>query len=101
MEFKYVAKNKKGKRVTDTAMASSVSALVSRLKSEGLLPVKIYEIKSNNGRLKPLMKIRRGRVTGKELAVFTRQLAATLTAGLLLTEALETIAEDLENLYLR
>ena len=42
-----------------------------------------------------------GRVRGKELAVFTRQLATTLSAGLLLTEALETIAEDMANLYFR
>ena len=41
----------------------------------------------------------RRKVSGKELAVFTRQLAATLSAGLLLTEALETISDDLENKY--
>jgi len=44
---------------------------------------------------------RRRSVTGKELAVFTRQLAATVNAGLLLTEALETISDEAENLYLQ
>jgi type IV pilus assembly protein PilC len=36
-------------------------------------------------------------VGSREIAVFTRQLAATLKAGLLLTEALETVGEDQEN----
>jgi type IV pilus assembly protein PilC len=43
---------------------------------------------------------RRNSVSGKELAVFTRQLAATINAGLLLSEALETIGEESENKYL-
>ena len=101
MEFKYVAKDKKGTPVTDTAIAPSVSVLVSRLKSEGLLPIKVYEVKPSNGKLGSLFKVKRGKISGKELAVFTRQLATMLTAGLLLTEALETISEDMENKYFR
>lgn len=99
MEYKYIANNNKGKRVTSTAIAPNVSALVMRLKSEGLVPVKVIEVKSSNDKYKLKIKMRRGRVTNKQLAVFTRQLAATLTAGLLLTEALETISEDNENRY--
>ena len=38
-------------------------------------------------------------VSGKELMVFTRQLASTLSAGLLLTESLDAIAGDMENRY--
>lgn len=43
----------------------------------------------------------RHRVTGKELAVFTRQMAATINAGLLLSEALETIGDEAENVHLQ
>jgi type IV pilus assembly protein PilC len=35
----------------------------------------------------------------KETVVFTRQLAATLSAGLVLVEALEVVADDMENKY--
>ena len=38
-------------------------------------------------------------VSSKELMVFTRQLSSTLGAGLLLTESLDVIAEDMENQY--
>jgi len=44
---------------------------------------------------------RKNKVTGKELSVFTRQLAATINAGLLLSEALETIGEESENGFLQ
>ena len=39
------------------------------------------------------------RVPGKELVVFTRQLGAILNAGVLLSDAINTIAVDLENKY--
>ena len=100
MEFRYVANDLKGKRISNTAFAPNVSDLVMRLKTDGLLPLKVYEIKPSNGKAKAFLKMpSTSKVSGKELAIFTRQLAATLTSGLLLTEALETIAEDLENVY--
>jgi type IV pilus assembly protein PilC len=45
--------------------------------------------------------LKRRSVSGKDLAIFTRQLAATINAGLLLTEALETISDEAENAYLQ
>ncbi len=99
MKFKYIARDHKGKRINAVATADNAGMLVARLKAEGLLPVKIYETHSSTDALKGRITKIRGRVSSKDLVVFTRQLAATLTAGLLLTEALETIAEDLENQY--
>jgi len=98
MNFQYIASDMRtGRRIKGDASASSVSSLVRRLKREDLLPLKVYENKQSQLRKK--MKTSRSRklVSMKELAVFTRQLAATLSAGLLLTESLETIAADLEN----
>ena len=99
MKFKYVAQDMKGRRVSDMATAADVGSLITQLKSAGLLPVKVFEVPSATQSIKGKISQLKGRVNSKELAVFTRQLAATLSAGLLLTEALETISEDLENQY--
>lgn len=100
MEFKYIANNKQtGARISGVATATNMADLVMQLKTENLIPLKI------NATGEPTSKVRRHfsglrqPVSGKELAIFTRQLAATLSAGLLLTEALETISEDQENKY--
>lgn len=99
MEFKYVASHRKtGEKVNGMATAPSVSDLVMRLKTDDLIPLKIRAA-DEVARHRVRINAWRNNVTGKELAVFTRQLAATLSAGLLLTEALETIADDLENKY--
>ena len=101
MEYRYTAKTKEGKRIHQVMTADSPSDVISHLKSEGLLPMKVQKVKPSNGKFKKKFALISGRVKPKELAVITRQLGVTLTAGLLLTEALEAISEDLENEYFR
>ncbi len=99
MDFKYIASHKKtGQKINGVASAANMTELVMRLKTEDLIPLKVLELdKAKSKMLSGLSRWRGARVSGKDLAVFTRQLAATLSAGLLLSEALETIAEDQEN----
>ncbi len=100
MEYKYVFIEKDTKkRMVLSAKAPNAMALATRLKGQGIIPLKIYEVQSQKGLgiLKRVGLVKK--VSGKELAIFTRQLATTLKAGLLLTEAIETITEDLENPY--
>ena len=97
MHFKYIAQNKDGRRIVEMTQAEHLSIVVSRLKEEGLLPLKVFPVKNIEAGGQYFFL--RRRVTGNELAIFTRQLASTLKSGLLLTEALETIVEDMENKY--
>ncbi len=92
--YKYTAQSKDGRRITQTIRAEGVLDVVTHVKAQGLLPLKVYEVKAqSSGR-------RLGsRVKSKEVMIFTRQMAAMLTSGLLLTEGLEAIADDLENRY--
>ncbi|MBZ0167610.1 MAG: type II secretion system F family protein, partial [Candidatus Omnitrophica bacterium] len=100
MDFKYTASHRKtGQKVNGMASAANVADLVMRLKTDDLIPLNIRSAETPGSRSRLRMPWFGAKVTGKELAVFTRQLAATLSAGLLLTEALETIADDLENKY--
>lgn len=98
MEYKYVATNKiNGNRISGVMNALSMTDLVVQLKAENLLPLKVTEVKPMLNQAKTSFGFWSKKATSKEVAVFTRQLAATLSAGLLLTESLETIADDLEN----
>ncbi|OGX35327.1 MAG: hypothetical protein A3C36_01755 [Omnitrophica WOR_2 bacterium RIFCSPHIGHO2_02_FULL_52_10] len=102
MEYQCAAKTKDGKRVSRLLTAENPADVIAQLRGEGLLPIKINKKSASNGKTKrkwPALEA--GRVKPKELAVFTRQLGVTLTAGLLLTEALEAISDDLENEYFR
>lgn len=98
MEFKYTASHKKtGEKISGVATASSMTDLVMRLKTDDLIPLKVLELDDAQSKMRSKFSGFGSKVSGKDLAIFTRQLAATLSAGLLLTEALETIAEDQEN----
>ncbi len=98
MEYRYVATNKtNGNRISGLMNASSMTDLVVQLKSENLLPLKVTEVKPFVSKAKSTLSFFNHIANSKEIAIFTRQLAATLSAGLLLTECLETIADDLEN----
>jgi type IV pilus assembly protein PilC len=103
MEFQYLARDKNGRRIKAIASADSVSRLVSQLKNQGLLPLRVFAVKSKVGLkgIGPGRISRRRIISNRELAVFSRQFSSTLNAGILLTEALTTIAEDLENLPFR
>lgn len=99
MEFKYTAQDEKGNRITAQLKAESVSLLVSQLKNQGLLPLQVKKIApQKNGVQKSYFF--QPRVKLNDLVVFTRQLSSALNAGLLLTDALETIHHDLENRHL-
>ncbi|MGE0269537.1 MAG: type II secretion system F family protein [Candidatus Omnitrophota bacterium] len=100
MEYKYTASHKQtGEKISGVATAINMSDLVARLKTDNLIPLRINSAGDTQTKTRRHFSGLRQPVSGKEMAIFTRQLAATLSAGLLLTEALETIAEDQENKY--
>jgi type IV pilus assembly protein PilC len=102
MEFRYVAQDKQtGRRVVDFIVAENISSAVLRLNGGGMLPLKMRAVAPRNGQFDLKNIFNSDKVTGKQLTVFTRQLAATLSAGLLLTDALITISEDMENEYFK
>jgi type IV pilus assembly protein PilC len=101
MEYTYTARElRTGRRVESNANAESVSGLVKDLHRKGLLLLEVSEV-SQQGRFHwtKLLPQNPKKVKSKELAVFTRQLAATMKSGLLLSDALDTLAEDLDNPY--
>jgi len=98
VDLKYTASDSSGKRVTAIAVTDSIPALVGRLKKQGLTPLNIDTVKPKSTKRGLFFP---SRVKSKELAVFVRQLATITNSGVLLTESLNTISEDMENLYFR
>jgi type II secretory pathway component PulF len=100
MDFKYTALDKEGKRIQSFMKADSVAAVVNSLRTAGQKPLKIIPLnKVQNQSVVGKIFSDRKRVSSKELIIFTRQLGSILSAGMLLSDAIETIATDLENEY--
>ncbi len=100
MDFEYNAIDQEGRRVKGLMKADSMTALANIIRKAGGTPLMITSLKKDqverlNGRAFTNSK----HVPVKELAVFTRQLGSVLSAGVTLSEAVETIASDLENKY--
>lgn len=105
-KYTYVSRDAQGQKVTAIAEAESRQQLLNQLKDRGLTVVDITEHKESgkavpkrNGAHRP--RIVSGRISTGELALFWRELATMLVAGLPIVEALESIGEELEHVRLR
>src|SRR5437870_1965346 len=98
MEFEYLALDKNGARIKSSMKAESAVAVANTIRSSGGKPFKITPINAGTKIIGQIFAAPR-KITTKELIVFTRQLGAILSAGVLLSDAIDTIATDLENRY--
>lgn len=109
--FAYVSRDPQGQRVTAMAEAESRQDLLGQLKHRGLTIVEVKELKggSSDGaatravsrKAISLPRVARGAVSTGELAVFWREFATMVAAGLPVVDALESIAQELEHVKLR
>ena len=91
-KFKYVAKDPRGNNVTATMTADSEGAVISNLRRNGLLPVKILrEAEARPDRGVHLFK---KRVKAESVVILCRQLATMIDAGLPLVQGLEALEEQ-------
>lgn len=93
--FTYVAKMENGQTVTGLLEANSQSAVLEALHQKGLVVVSVKPIKTGSvfgGKRK---------VKADDLAVFARQMATLVDAGIPIVSGLEAVAEQLENRTLR
>src|SRR5882672_543985 len=83
IQFTWVGKDKKGNKLKGRSLASSEQALRADLRRQGVVPVKISKQSS-------LFKAG-GKVKPEDIAIFSRQLATMLTAGIPLVQSFEII----------
>lgn len=95
--FRYAARSRSGDNVNGTLAAASQAEALGQLRAQDLTVISLREelrrrefTLFGGGRLRP-------RVSTEDMVIFTRQLATMISAGIPLLEALEILAEQVEN----
>lgn len=91
--FAYVARDGVGREVRGTAEADTQQALVRRLRERGLFASAVTRQSARAGQKGGLLS-RVGRVTIRDLAIFGRQFATLLRAGVSLVRALSVMEKQ-------
>jgi type IV pilus assembly protein PilC len=100
LTYSYKAKNISGEELSGQLQAQSRAEVVGKLKQKGLFLLKVEPqsrfsaVFASGGQIG-------GRISIKEKAIFTHQLATLLKAGVKLTVALSTLAKQTENKHLK
>ncbi|HJT25702.1 MAG TPA: type II secretion system F family protein, partial [bacterium] len=94
--FKYKARNNLGKVVEGTIEAEAESAVAAALRQKRLELVSVGSAGGLGGFLAALNK-KGGKVTTKDVVVFSRQFSTMVNAGLPILQGLTIVAEQAEN----
>ena len=97
MEYKYVARDVGGRKITGTMEAANPRAVARELREGGLYPLSIAPKKRGLAIGLPFLN----RVGLKQVAIFTRQVGSMVGAGIALPSALEIVSEQVKNKRLR
>lgn len=89
VKFAYVAKDQAGKEVRGTVEAETKDAASASVRQQGLMPTKVEVAAEAKKGLGP-----RRRASPGELAMFTRQMATMIGAGIPLLESFEILADQ-------
>jgi len=100
-EFACVSVDSEGKKIETRHEAASVQEISSFVRTRGLTPVSIVEIKPETPAAQVVRELssllRATRIKGSEVAAFFRQLATMLEAGVNLSECLDGLSSETEN----
>ena len=91
--FTYDGMNRQGQSVHGEVIADNSSQAINKLREAGIIVTEMKE-KGNAGKKSTKSG---GKVTTEDVAVFCRQLAVMLSAGVPITRALATLAKQTEN----
>src|SRR4030042_1061852 len=98
VEFLCVTKDAAGKDSRVSIEAESVRSAVMLLRKQGLTAISITAAGRKRGATSPAGKGRRRRIKLVEVAVFCRQLAVMLEAGLAMVDSVKDVGDQCENL---
>lgn len=106
-KFKYVARDKNGKDITATREAEDRYALARTLRGEGVLLLSVEELTGSDGQSSKKMESLQGllnifsRIKLAEKIIFSKNLGVMVGAGLPVTRALDSLANETKNLKFR
>lgn len=87
--FKWEGTDSRGKRVKGKTVAASEAAVRAELRRQGVVPVRV--------RKETVLFKKRGKVTPADIAIFSRQLATMLSAGIPLVQAFDIVGNGHDN----
>ena len=98
-QYEYVVRDREGKTLTGRREAGDTNNVVSTLREEGFLIIRVTEVKSKSSLFSGQKgRVRKGgRVKIDDLVVFSRQLATMVEAGVPLVQSLGILGEQVEN----
>ena len=96
-KYEYSVRDRAGKLVSGKIDADSQAAVAQKLKSMGYAPVSISQVSGGGMSAEISMPKIGAKVKLKDLAVFSRQFATMINAGLSLLRALTILEEQTEN----
>ena len=89
--FKWTGADKHGRKVSGEMGGANIALIRAQLRRQGITPDKVKK------KPKPLLGERKKAITPADVAVFTRQLATMMKAGVPLVQAFEIVADGLDN----
>lgn len=89
--FQWVGVSTRGKRLEGELTGSSVALVKAQLRKQGITPSKVKR------KAKPLFGARLQKITPKDIAIVTRQIATMLMAGVPLIQSIEMIGTGATN----
>src|SRR5918999_3429762 len=93
--FAYRVRTRDGRVVEGKMDADGESAVASRLRSQGMTPIRISKEATVSMRME--IRIIPAKVKLKDLAIFSRQFSTMISSGLALMRTLNILAEQTEN----
>jgi len=91
MPFLWEGTNKSGKRVKGEMTGPSMALIKADLRRQGITPLKVKK------KAKPLFSSGKKKITSKDIAIFSRQLATMMASGVPLVQAFEIVGRGHEN----
>ena len=96
-QFRYEAKKGPDEKLSGVLEAENQRAAVARLREMGCFPLDVTRVEEEAGGRKGLARAVLHRIRLKDRNIFFRQLANLIESGMMLTQALRTIAKQAEN----
>ena len=97
--YKYIARDSSGQRKEGNKQAASSDEVLACLREQGFIPISVSEISA--AAPKAQKSPRKKHIKSADLAAIFWQMTTMVEGGIPITAALETIAEDIENLQLQ
>ncbi len=90
LDFKYSGTNRRGQKVSGETTSKSLELAKVQLRKQGII------VESIRPKGKPLFSMKKS-IKPLDIAIFVRQLATMMKAGVPLTQSFEIVADSLDN----